>query len=351
MTSALDHMRRLWRAIGMSIAVCAFVAGQAGDVLAFSALPYFPLNVGTSWTYREGNATHVVTVAGEASINGYPAKVVQQTSPSLITIYSNDANGIQMHRQEDRSLILPNGSPSQSVITFSPPVKHANANIELGQAVVSSGTATLFIATVGEFIGSYTSSSQPIAFETVTTPLGVFYALRIDETQTIAFNVNGQAITETVVTSTWAVSGIGPVRQQSRTNSDPVEISELVATSLGGGMPDQAPDPFAFDNVGRPALNSVVTSGGAVISGMNLGATATITGGSYNINGGAFTNEPGIVSSGDTVRVKVTASATPGGTVCAVLKVGTGSGQFCAENATLLDVRSLLHILTFILED
>ena len=342
------------RSVHMRIASAVLMfAANCADVLAFSAQPYFPLNEQTSWTYREGSQTNVMFVQpGDTTVNGYPAKLVQQSSPFGYVTYSNDANGVLFHSEFEMHPALPNGGAGPStLLTLSPPYKLANADITLGQAVVGTGTATFNIGGIGTFAGTYSSSSRPIGFETVTTPLGTFNALRFDQTLTVTITINGEVTTTVAVSSTWVASGIGIVKDQTSTDNGPVEVTELVATNLGGGFPDTLPNTLAFNNANRRLINSVVTSNAAAVSGINVGTTATITGGSYSINDGPFTSEPGIASDGDTVRVRVTASATPGGTACATFNVGTGSSQFCAENAVRYNAAALLPILQSLLED
>ena len=65
-----------------------------------------------------------------------------------------------------------------------------------------------------------------------------------------------------------------------------------------------------------------------MVSGINVGAAVTVSGGEYAINSGGYTTAPGTINSGDTVQVRLTASATPATTSSATLTIGGVSGTF-----------------------
>ena len=84
------------------------------------------------------------------------------------------------------------------------------------------------------------------------------------------------------------------------------------------------PKAFSFAGLTGVAPSTLQVSNAATIA--NLTATAkvpvTITGGSYSINGGAFTTRLGFVANGDQVSVEHTSSATSGASVTTTLRVG-----------------------------
>jgi M6 family metalloprotease-like protein len=91
---------------------------------------------------------------------------------------------------------------------------------------------------------------------------------------------------------------------------------------------DTKPDPFAFTARTGVALSAEVTSNTITVSGINAPAPITITGGSYSINGGAYTDAAGTVKSGDTVTVRLTSSAYYSTTTMALLTIGGVSAAF-----------------------
>jgi hypothetical protein len=97
-------------------------------------------------------------------------------------------------------------------------------------------------------------------------------------------------------------------------------------------MGDTTPDPFAFTDVNNAAPSSLVTSDVITVSGIDTATPAGIStsggAGEYSKNGGGWTASLGSVVNGDTVQLRVTASATPGALVTATLTIGSVSGQF-----------------------
>jgi hypothetical protein len=93
---------------------------------------------------------------------------------------------------------------------------------------------------------------------------------------------------------------------------------------------DTTPDAFAFTDQTGVALNSAITSNEITVAGINAAAPISVTDGQYSINGGAFTAAAGTVLAGNTVRVRVTSSATVSTAVNATLTIGGVSDTFTA---------------------
>lgn len=87
-----------------------------------------------------------------------------------------------------------------------------------------------------------------------------------------------------------------------------------------------------------PVMNAVqggsVTSSAITVSGL-IAETApiSITNGEYQVNGGVWTSVTGTVKNGDTVKVRLIASPTPGAVVRATLSIDTQSGSFTVTTA------------------
>lgn len=87
-----------------------------------------------------------------------------------------------------------------------------------------------------------------------------------------------------------------------------------------------------------PVMNAVqggsVTSSAITVSGLTTGvAPISISNGEYQLNGGAWTSVTGTVKNGDTVKVRLIASPTPGAVVRATLSIDTQSGSFTVTSA------------------
>ncbi|KYP12457.1 MAG: hypothetical protein A0129_01765 [Limnobacter sp. CACIAM 66H1] len=91
---------------------------------------------------------------------------------------------------------------------------------------------------------------------------------------------------------------------------------------------DTTPDAFSFTAVtdSNPSLDT--QSNTITIAGLNAAAPLSITGGTYSIDGSQFTSAAGTISNGQTLRLRVTASAEPGETVVATVTVGDFSTNF-----------------------
>lgn len=73
---------------------------------------------------------------------------------------------------------------------------------------------------------------------------------------------------------------------------------------------DTTPDAFAFTDQSGVGISSTITSAAITITGINAAADITVSGGTYNINGGAFTAVAGTVVDGDEVQARHTSSAS-----------------------------------------
>jgi hypothetical protein len=88
------------------------------------------------------------------------------------------------------------------------------------------------------------------------------------------------------------------------------------------------PDALTFVTRTGVAPGTVATSNDVTPAGIAAGTPVSIVGGSYSINGRAFTTENGVVGPGDSVRVRLDAPATNGTRTAARLLVGHASGAF-----------------------
>ncbi len=93
---------------------------------------------------------------------------------------------------------------------------------------------------------------------------------------------------------------------------------------------DTSPDSFAFIDQTNVARSTAITSASIAVSGINTGASISVTNGSYSINAAAFTSTPGTVNSGDSVRIRVTSSSAFATAVNATLNIGSASDTFSA---------------------
>jgi hypothetical protein len=91
---------------------------------------------------------------------------------------------------------------------------------------------------------------------------------------------------------------------------------------------DTTPDAFAFADQADAGLGVPVTSAPIAVAGVNDIVAVGVSGGSYSLNGGAFTSAAGTARAGDTIRVRHTAATTPATATHTVLTVGGVSDTF-----------------------
>lgn len=91
---------------------------------------------------------------------------------------------------------------------------------------------------------------------------------------------------------------------------------------------DTTPDAFSFTAITDNSPSLSTPSNTVTIAGLNAPAPLSITGGTYSINGSQFTSASGTISNGETLQVRVIASAEPGETVVATVMVGDFSANF-----------------------
>lgn len=145
------------------------------------------------------------------------------------------------------------------------------------------------------------------SFRTSSTTVSNGNTVRVQQTSSSA----NSATTNTVLT-------IGGVK-------DTFSVTTLANSSL-----DTTPNAFIFSDQTNVALSAAVTSNAVTVSGINAPAPISVSGGSYSINGGAYTTAAGTASEGNSVTVRLTASAANSVTTNAVLTIGGVSDTFSA---------------------
>jgi len=92
--------------------------------------------------------------------------------------------------------------------------------------------------------------------------------------------------------------------------------------------PDSVPAQFTFTDQANVPLNTVITSNVIMVSGINIAATISVTGGTYSIKGRDYTSVSGTIFNGETVTVQQTSSADYSTTTDATLIIGGVSDTF-----------------------
>lgn len=161
------------------------------------------------------------------------------------------------------------------------------------------------------------------------------------------YSIDGAAFT----TSAGTISAGQNVRVRlTASGSADTAVSTTLTVGTGTGIftvrtapapaDDTTPDPFNWPTITGQPGSTLTTSASITISGINTGVDISVAGGgspAYSINGGAFTSSPGTgtVSNGNTIRVRLTSSATEGATLTASVTIGGVVGRFSVTTAVI----------------
>ena len=124
------------------------------------------------------------------------------------------------------------------------------------------------------------------------------------------------------------------VRQTSSATPATLTTATLTIGGVAGAFDvtteaaDTVPTAFTFTAQTNVALSTPITSNAITVAGINVPSPISIVGGEYAIGAGAFTAAPGTVSSGNSVTVRQTSSATPSTLTTATLTIGGVAGAF-----------------------
>lgn len=103
--------------------------------------------------------------------------------------------------------------------------------------------------------------------------------------------------------------------------------------SVTAGIPtptpsDSTPNAFSFTDQVGAARSTVVESNAIPVAGINTASAISVTGGEYQIGAGAWASAPSTVTNGQTVKVRLTTSASYSTIANATLTIGGVSDTF-----------------------
>jgi len=111
---------------------------------------------------------------------------------------------------------------------------------------------------------------------------------------------------------------------------------------------DTTPDAFSFVSQNNVTVDTQVISNTISLAGINAATAISITGGEYNVDGGAFTGNSATVVNGQQISVRQTSSTSYATSTEAVLTVGTITRSFSVTTSALLTASNLDAAETYI---
>ncbi len=105
-------------------------------------------------------------------------------------------------------------------------------------------------------------------------------------------------------------------------------VSDSFDVTTKADASDSTPDAFSFIDQNGVAISTLVESNSIIVSGINVASPISVGGGEYSVNGGAYTAVSGSVNNGDSVTVRLTASANYNTSSQATLNIGGVSDEF-----------------------
>lgn len=229
-----------------------------------------------------------------------------------------------------------------------------------GTASTSAGTTTNVAISIGGVSSSFrittvrTADTTPNPFSFPATTQAAPGSLQNSDPITVTgltaaspisivggfYSIDGQAFTD----APGSVSNNASVVVQVLSAFGYLETREAVLT-IGGVSgtyrvtthsmtADASPDAFAFAPVVDALAGSVVSSEPIVVTGIDIAVPISVSGGRYQINGGAFTDAPGDAVDGDVVVAEVQASEQPSATRRATVTIGDKHADFTVTTSS-----------------
>jgi len=365
--------------------------GMSGSMLGTQTLT---IRIVTS-TQLAVSDSYIVTI-GSAENQAQQTMVVTNRSPDLTgtVTFNNSTNILPNVATTSTTTTISGLEPNYSIIltstggTIDAGTSVLSGTFATSKTVTTSGTGTLVIAARITASSSFATAVTCNITITNGTLTGGTYTVTtvVEDTTPDAFSltaVNSAALNSVQTSNAITISGINSISAISISaggsysinggaytsaagtvvNGNTITVrltssssfSTLISTTLTiGGVQstynvttlaqDTVPDSFSFTAVNSVDLSSVQTSNSITVAGINTSSPISIVGGTYSINGGAYTSAAGTVVNGNTVTVRVTASASFSTLVSGVLTIGTIQGTY---NVTTLAIDTTPNAFSF----
>jgi hypothetical protein len=292
-----------------------------------------------------GNNRPAVLLTRSLATSGTPVAVSATTVSTAATTSSTSSTSTS-------STTTAAGTTTTTAIGATTTTASGTTTTAAGTTTTAAGTTTTSSGTTTTAFTGTTTTSTVTTTTLSTTPSPFRFASVSKQALSSSVTSNGATITGnaapaavSIVGGSYSING-GPFTSGAGTISAGQTLTLMVttastpatsttATVTVGGVSasftattvDTVPDPFSFSPATAQQPRTTATSS-VTITGIDSSTPISITGGTYSINGGAFTSSAGTVTNGQSVTVAVAASGSQNTTTSATLNVGGVSGSF-----------------------
>ncbi len=275
-----------------------------------SSIPSFS----TQQTFAVGKFPDSIAVA-DFNGDGRPDIAVTDNNDSTLYVFENTTANSASSASLGSPLVLTTGLAPRAVTAAD---FDSNGSIDL--AVSSNGQPNaiqVYSNTTGKGSDQLTFSAQPpIPVDASGNPVSMATA-----------DFNGDGFPDIVIANnTSAADNFGILLG--------LRNSVTLTTASATGTILATVQPLSFTAVSGAAQSSAVTSNTVTVSGISYSAPISINGGQYSIGGGAFTSANGTVSSGQTIQLSLTSSASASTPSSATVTVGGVPASFTVTTAS-----------------
>ncbi len=262
---------------------------------------------------------------------------ITDISSSSVSLSSTDAVGVSSSVGINSSVgesSIPGQSSSLASESSSNQTLSSQSSSSIGGGIISSSASSVppLDITPNAFVFPQKTDVEPSALITSSTVI----ISGIDAPVAVGisggeYSINGGAFTAVAGTignnQTLAIRLVA-ADTYSTTTSAMVTVGGVSASFNATTKADTTPEAFGFESVTDAELDTVYTSGVATITGIDSTVSIHIESGEYSIDGAAFTAIDGRVSNGQTLAVRLTASAVHSTATSATVTVGGVSASF-----------------------
>ncbi|HTF95543.1 MAG TPA: hypothetical protein VL995_05400, partial [Cellvibrio sp.] len=162
---------------------------------------------------------------------------------------------------------------------------------------------------------TYTASTNAATSAAVTSPTVTISGINTSTPVSISggeYSINGGAFTSAAGTITNGQTLAVRITASDKTNTPKeatITVGGVSAKFTVTTAADVTPDAFTFSPKNEATVNTEYTSDSITVKGIDIAVPVSITGGTYSINGGAYTASVGTVSADQTITVKATSGS------------------------------------------